>query len=69
MGGGSWPRPSFYGPLWTPYEIFLSLNPPAPKARKKILPVSLKQWKRRRRGGGGVPLLLWLSAVLIHPCV
>ena len=40
--------------------------------RSKILAVSLRHWKGRgglHGGGGGGPLLLRLSALLIHPCL
>ena len=74
-GGGGWPDPpSSYGPLRVPAEGGPKiLKPKSSWHRRCRSKVWLKDWKGRRGGGskggwGGGALLLWLSAVLIHPC-
>ena len=66
-GGGGVGRtpPSSYGPPRVPAEggpKILKLK--SSGRRSKIW---LKHWNGRTGGGGGQGLLLWLSAVLIHP--
>ena len=70
-----WPDPpSSYDPPVVPAEsgpkLFRLKSSWRQRRRSKILAVSPKHWKGRRGGSrGGGRLLLWLSAVLIHPCL
>ena len=65
--GGGLAGPPLLPPTPAPKvpEFFVRLNPLAPKARKKILPQTVEGEEGGGLRGGG--LLLWLSAVLIHP--
>ena len=71
-GGLAGTPPSSQGPRMVPAEgrpkILKRKSSWHRRRRSKIVPVSLKHWKRRRGGGSGKvpPLLLRCTAVLIH---